>query len=154
MQQEENFARKFLDEEQIQTLNSLLYLLLPPSDDGKMPSASDVGFLSYAHHKALFPSLTGGLRRINEKSLDQFGQCFSKLGNSDQFQLIEKLKRELFEFFHLLKSQIINCYYQNSCVLEAIGLDARPPFPSGNSLEQGDLTLLEPVYNRGRIYRA
>ena len=34
-----------------------------------------------------------------------------------------------------------------------IGLEARPPFPQGYLLEEGDLTLLEPVYLRGKIYR-
>jgi len=38
-------------------------------------------------------------------------------------------------------------------VVEAIGLESRPPYPKGYPLELGDLGLLDPVRNRPRFYR-
>jgi hypothetical protein len=38
-------------------------------------------------------------------------------------------------------------------VMRSIGMEARPPFPKGHELEQGDWSLLEPVRARGRIWR-
>jgi hypothetical protein len=38
-------------------------------------------------------------------------------------------------------------------VLEAIGMEARAPFPKGFEVEPGDLSLLDPVRRRGRVYR-
>ena len=52
-----------------------------------------------------------------------------------------------------LAQQTVTCYYQNDRVLEAIGVGARPPFPEGYQVPSGDLSLLEPVRGRGRIYR-
>ena len=42
---------------------------------------------------------------------------------------------------------------KNEKVLELIGVEERPPFPNGYQIEKGDLSLLEPVFLRGKIYR-
>jgi hypothetical protein len=44
-------------------------------------------------------------------------------------------------------------YYQHPRVLEALGVDPRPPHPKGYDLEPGDLSALERVRARGRLYR-
>lgn len=45
-------------------------------------------------------------------------------------------------------------YYQDNRVRSVIGIPPRPPYPQGYSVAQGDLSLLDPVRDRGRIYRA
>jgi hypothetical protein len=47
----------------------------------------------------------------------------------------------------------VTCYYQQDRVLEGLGMEARPPYPKGYQVPQGDLSLLDPVIARGRIYR-
>ena len=37
------------------------------------------------------------------------------------------------------------CYYRDDRVMVSLGLEARPPFPKGHVLEQGDWSLLDPV---------
>ena len=44
-------------------------------------------------------------------------------------------------------------YYQDGRVMEALGLEARPPFPLGYELEPGDLSLLDPVRRRPKLFR-
>ena len=44
-------------------------------------------------------------------------------------------------------------YYQHDRVFEALGLEARPPHPKGYETEANDLTLLDPVRRRRRLYR-
>lgn len=44
-------------------------------------------------------------------------------------------------------------YYRDDRVLETLGLEARPPFPKSFPLEPGDLSRLEAVRRRPRIYR-
>jgi hypothetical protein len=44
-------------------------------------------------------------------------------------------------------------YYQAPRVVEALGLEARPPHPKGYEVELGDLTLLDEVRRRGKLYR-
>jgi hypothetical protein len=38
-------------------------------------------------------------------------------------------------------------------VLEALGVEPRPPHPAGYATVEGDPSLLEPVRQRGRTYR-
>ena len=142
-----------LNEEQSRILIALLNLIIPPSEDGKMPGASDIGFLAYIHNENHFLWIREGLLGIVEESYSKYGQGFSALSSSEQTQLIGTLRRRFFRFFNRLSFQVIQCYYQNDRVLEAIGLPIRPPFPLGYFVEEGDITLLESVYERGKIYR-
>ena len=150
---EKNHVSENLDVEQERTLMAIVNLIIPPSEDGKMPSAADVGFLAYMYNENFLPWIREGLIVIIEESQNKYGQEFSALSSSEQTRLIDKLRRRLLQFFNRLTTRVIQCYYQHDEVLEAIGLEARSPFPKGYLLEEGDLTLLEPVYERGKIYR-
>ena len=147
------FESKNLNKKQIETLNTLLNLIIPPSEDGKMPGAADIGFLAYIDNNNILSWTQEGLFNIVDESHNKYGKEFSKLKNSDQMKLIDSLRSKFSKFFNRLTTEVIQCYYQHDDVLEAIGLEARPPFPKGHILEEGDLTLLEAVYLRGKIYR-
>jgi hypothetical protein len=54
----------------------------------------------------------------------------------------------------VLSLAIAQCYYRDTRVLLAIGMEPRPPFPKGYEVAQGDWSLLDPVRARGPIYRA
>jgi hypothetical protein len=76
----------------------------------------------------------------------------------------KKLKDQIIELFNLEKRKnlriynsiilfVFKLYYSNQRVLEKIGEQSSPPFPSGNILEETDLLLFEDVYLRGKVYR-
>ena len=142
-----------LSNEEKETLQMLLILIIPSSEDGKMPSAAAVGFINYLDNNIQISWLQEGLLKIIEESQKKYGKAFLDLSNLEQSELIDNLKRSFLKFFNRLTTEAIKCYYQNDTVLDAIGVDARPPFPSGQILEEGDLSLLEAVYLRGKIYR-
>lgn len=142
-----------LNEEQGRTLEALLNLMIPPSEDGRMPGAADVSFLAYMHAEDITPWVQGGLLAIVEESRNHYGREFSALSGPEQTALVEALRRRHFRFFSELSTHVIQCYYQDDRVLEAIGLEARPPFALGYVVQEGDLTLLEPVIERGKLYR-
>ncbi len=48
---------------------------------------------------------------------------------------------------------VMQCYYRDDRVMRALGMEARPPFPEGFDVPQGDWSLLEAVQRRGRIWR-
>jgi hypothetical protein len=48
---------------------------------------------------------------------------------------------------------ILAAYYRDDRVLLALGMEARPPFPKGYALEQGDWSLLDAVRNRAPFWR-
>ena len=48
---------------------------------------------------------------------------------------------------------ILQCYYRDDRVMRSLGLEPRPPFPKGHTLEQGDWSLLDAVRGRPRLWR-
>ena len=153
MQKNNNILSDNLNDEQKRTLNILLNMIIPPSEDGKMPGAADVGFFAYMNNENIVLWIQEGLISVSDESHNKYDKEFSALNSLEQTQLIDILRRKLFKFFNHLTLHVIQCYYQYDQVIEGIGLEARPPFPQGYHLEEGDLTLLEPVYMRGKIYR-
>jgi len=118
-----------------------------------MLGASDIVFIDYTNNENLLSLIQEGLIKIIDESNNQYGQEFSALSVTEQLEIVNGLKRVLFRFFTELTTQVVQCYYQHDDILKAIGLDARPPFPKGYEEEEGNLTLLEVVYLRGKIYR-
>lgn len=68
-------------------------------------------------------------------------------------KIIQKTKIKNFRFFNYIASLITEFYYLNKENRQALNLKTLPPFPEGNIIEDIDLTILEPVFNRGKIYR-
>jgi hypothetical protein len=52
-----------------------------------------------------------------------------------------------------LSRVILQCYYRDDRVVVSLGLEPRPPFPKGHTLEQGDWSLLDPVRKRPKLWR-
>jgi hypothetical protein len=132
---------------QQRTLSALLDTLLPASDDGNMPSAETLDFIGYLNEKA--PEFVTDLVKI----VGYFDAAFagsSLLGRCAVVDGFSKAQSALFEglLFH-----VYACYYQDDRVLEGIGSAAGPPFPRGNTVEAGDLSLLDPVVQRPKTYR-
>jgi hypothetical protein len=48
---------------------------------------------------------------------------------------------------------VLQCYYRDDRVLHSLGLELRPPFPNGYTLEQGDWSLLDTVKARSPMWR-
>jgi hypothetical protein len=52
-----------------------------------------------------------------------------------------------------LSRAVLQCYYRDDRVLAAIGHEARPPYPGGHVIEQGDWSVLDPVRTRPPFWR-
>ena len=48
---------------------------------------------------------------------------------------------------------VLQCYYRDDRVVRSLGLEARPPYPRGHTLEDGDWSLLDPVRTRPPFWR-
>ena len=48
---------------------------------------------------------------------------------------------------------VLQCYYRDDRVVRSLGLEARPPYPRGHVLEDGDWSLLDPVRARPPFWR-
>jgi len=137
------------------TLDIVLNLIVPPSADGRMPGAAEVGVPAYLFAEApdALPALCRELEELERRSRERFAREFAELEERERKSLIAEMRAREPSFMSRLSMKTLACYYQHDRVLEGLGMEARPPYPKGYQVVQGDLSLLEPVRARGKIYR-
>ncbi|MCH2337695.1 MAG: gluconate 2-dehydrogenase subunit 3 family protein [Pseudomonadales bacterium] len=145
-----------LSEPQREILRALVGSIIPASKDYDTPGANDPlifkDILVTVHPDA--DIVASGLEDINQQSMrNHNGVGFADLIASDQRVMVEKLSQALNPFLRTLVRIIAQCYYRDDRVMKALGMELRPPFPEGFTVEEGDWTLLEPVRRRGKLYR-
>lgn len=140
---------------QLERLDAVLNLIVPPSADGRMPGAAEVGVPAYLYAEAAeaLPVLGDELDQIERRSRARFARGFLALAQDERKALVEELRAQMPAFMNRLAMETLACYYQHDRVLEGLSLEARPPYPKGYEVVQGDLSLLDPVRARGKIYR-
>ena len=128
-----------LTAEQRDILAALADTIVPASDDGLMPSAGEMDLVGYLERSAsdFLPELAD--------ILAGFDTGFVGEHPVTRFERVKAFSEEEPASFQELLAQVYGCYYQDDRVLEAIGVGTGPPFPRGNTVEQGDLSLLDPV---------
>jgi len=141
-----------LSDLQRRSLASLLDAIIPSSEDGRMPSAADMDLVAYLRERApeFVPTLVEGLAALDELCV---GQEFAALTAPERRSLAQELSRVQPDMFDWLHRHTLACYYQDDRVLVGLGLEPGPPFPRGNTIRSGDLSLLEPVRKRSKLYR-
>ena len=129
--------------------------IIPASDDGRKPSAAEVDVLGYIRDREshTLAALGEELQRLDAEAAVRHGAPFAALDAETRHRLMDDLRSSEPNFLHTLALQAAACYYQDDRVLEALGLEPRPPYPKGYEVPAGDLSLLDPVRRRGRIYR-
>jgi len=136
-------------------LDIVLNLIVPPSADGRMPGAAEVGVPAYLFAEApdALPLLCQELEELERRSHERFTRGFAELKEHERKSLVEEMRAREPSFMNRLSMETLACYYQHDRVLEGLGMEARPPYPKGYQVVPGDLSLLEPVRARGKIYR-
>jgi len=144
-----------LNEDQWRILDIVLDLIVPASEDGQRPSASDVDVLDYIrkHESHTLDGLRADLDRLDAEARGLDGKGFASLDPPTRQGLVDSIRDREPRFMRTLALHTVICYYQDDRVLEAIGVGARPPYPKGYEVPSGDLSLLEPVRQRGKTYR-
>ena len=137
------------------TLDIVLDMIVPPSADGRMPGAAEAGVPAYLYAEApdALPVLCQELDELDRRSRERFARGFAALEQHERKSLIDAMRAREPSFMSRLAMETLACYYQHDRVLEGLGMEARPPYPKGYQVVQGDLSLLEPVRARGKIYR-
>ena len=135
-----------LSSAQQQCLSALLDTILPASEDGTMPSAGEMNFLVYLDEQAkdFMPAIV--------LVLDQLDENFTDAPLPARVARLEDMAKADKRAFNRLLLKIYDCYYQDDRVLMQIGALPGPPFPRGNVVEPGDLSLLDAVVARGHGY--
>ena len=135
------------------TLASVLDEIIPPTGDGRLPGAGELGLASYIEQALrktpeLRPMIVQGLADLDEIARRRHAQRFVALSQQEKVALLNEQGFLFPLLFHIYVG-----YYQNARVLTALGLDPRPPHPKGYEMEPSDLTLLDTVRRRRKLYR-
>ena len=144
--------------DQVRTLASVLDRIIPPSGDGRLPGAGEIG-LAGAIEEALretpgrLAEVAEGLAALDGLARSRGSEDFSALPDPARLEALGELEAARPEFLPGLVFHTYVGYYQDPRVVEALGLEARPPHPDGYEMEPGDLTLLDDVRRRTKLYR-
>ena len=129
----------FSDNER-QSLLTLVGMIIPANAEFDVPGADDpiiyanILKSASAHHS----ELAGILAALDTEHLDKAAQTLRQSDPSG-VALLEKLT--------------VENYYSDDRVMLSLDMETRPPFPIGFDLEQGDMSLLDPVRERPEFYR-
>ena len=146
-------ANPDLSKEEYRVLASVFDEIIPPSTDGRLPGAGQLGLAGYgveARQKTpdLVATVAQGLSELDNQARSRNAPGFAALARDDKLRLLNE-----WGFLLPLTLHTYTGYYQHAQVMEALGLEARPPHPEGYHMEPNDLSLLDPVRRRAKLYR-
>ena len=133
------------------TLRRLAALMIPASARHGVPGADDA--LIFAD---VLATIAPQAERIAEmlRALDAFaGQPFDSLDPATQASVAQSFRKNRSGGLVALVGAVVQCYYRDDRVMRSLDMEARPPFPKGFEVEQGEWSLLDPVRARSPMYR-
>jgi hypothetical protein len=65
-----------------------------------------------------------------------------------------RLRQDHGAAFAVVIAAVAQGYYRDDRVMRSLGMEARPPFPKGHEVSEGDWTLLDAVRGRAPVWRA
>jgi hypothetical protein len=139
--------------DETRTLASVLDEIIPPSADGRLPGAGDLGLAGYITQAIrqtpeIRPMIAQGLADLDELARGRKAPSFAALPQEDKRQLLSEQG-----FVLPLALHASGGYYQHPRVVTALGLEARPPHPKGYEMEPTDLAILDAVRRHSKHYR-
>lgn len=144
-----------LSDDHSRTLLAIVRMMIPANQAYDVPGAGDptifADILSVAARN--LTSVAAALEPIEQLSLARQGRRFADLADDDAFSLVDEFRASQTAEIEVLVTITAQCYYRDDRVMRALGMEARPPFPKGFAVEQGDWSLLDPVRQRAKFYR-
>ncbi|MEH6647315.1 hypothetical protein [Sulfitobacter sp.] len=123
-------------------LKALVAQIIPASGTFNQPGADDPEILCdiLTSGASLHPRLAAALAYLSD-------------GTPVDAAKAEEFRRSFRVEAELIQTLTVQCYYRNTRVMSALNIDVRAPYPAGYTQETNDLSLLDPVRERGEIYR-
>jgi len=140
-----------LTEAEIADLRCLAGMIIPASAQYDVPGADD---------DAIFRDIVNSIGRDRNDVRAALSKLrtlasgpLAALDAARRSEVTAKLRAEGGAPVGVLTRIVLLCYYRDDRVMISLGLEARPPFPKGHVLEQGDWSLLDPVRARKPFWR-
>jgi hypothetical protein len=137
------------------TLAAVLDCLVPADPARGLPAAGALGVAGYVIDRLgdAIALIRPGLAALDAGARARGAQRFADLARVQREELLRAHAASDPGFVPGLLFQTYAGYYQNPAVLEALGLEGRPPHPKGYEIGPDDPQLLDPVRARAPFYR-
>jgi hypothetical protein len=132
-------------------LRSVAGMMIPASSEYGVPGADDA--IIQADILATLGRDAAGVREALDHLAHLAGAPLSDLESSRCEALAQEFRATGGIAAATLIRVVLQCYYRDDRVVRSLGLELRPPFPKGYTLEQGDWSLLDPVKARAPMWR-
>lgn len=140
-----------LNNTELRTLRIVVGIMIPASTEYEVPGADDD--LIFADIAASIGRDEAAVR-VALAELDRLaGASLADVPKAAQDEAITRFRETRASLVPVLVALTTRCYYRDDRVMRAIGMEVRPPFPKGFTVDQGDWSLLDPVRARGPIWR-
>ena len=135
-------------------LGRVARLIIGPDPENQLPAADDESILTDMLERALNfeRQVRGGLACLDSLAREHHQVSADALSDESLAHFLDS-QPELRSFYRSMMQIVAQAYYQDARVLTSLGMEARPPFPQGFHVEEGDWGLLDPVRKRAPFYR-
>ena len=144
-----------LDADQEAALAAVVGAMIPASEEFAVPGADDPAIFAdlLTLVKRHPEPVLEGLKALDDIAESRHGGRFGTLDEEARAATLDAFSRSGAAHLRAIVSMTVQVYYRDDRVMISLGMEPRPPFPKGFEVEQGDLSLLDPVRERGRIWR-
>lgn len=144
-----------LTDEQVETLKTLVGLMIPPSESYRLPGADDTQIfgeilVAARKHAAV---VADALDAFSQMAQTDLAKPFTQVSWAEGLEIVNHIQAAKAQWVSVVVSIAIECYYRDARVMASLQMAPRPPFPEGYDVPQGDWSLLDPVRERGPIWR-
>ena len=137
-----------LSQKDVESLRRLVGRMIPAAPAYDAPGADD---------PAIFEDILAGLRdraALLQALLAELAD--GALGDTSAAEVeteLGRLRQNNPAAFAVIVAAVAQCYYRDDRVMRSLGMEARPPFPKGYEVVEGDWPLLDAVRRRPPIWR-
>jgi hypothetical protein len=132
-------------------LRAIAGVMIPATAVFDVPGADDPAI--QADILATLGRDTGLVQEALNKLARLAGQPLASLDPARREAVAAELRAKGGAAVATLARVVLQCYYRDDRVVRSLGLEARPPYPKGHVLEDGDWSLLDPVRARPPMWR-
>jgi hypothetical protein len=136
-------------------MEAFLDVVIPPSDDGRLPGAGQLGLAEEVARavradSALGPPVRAGLDAVHAAAMDLGPAGFAGLSRAMRLEVVESQLGAHPTLMMGVSVHVYRLYYQHPAVLGALGDPPRAPFPEGYEIEPTAPDLLESLRMKAR----
>src|ERR1700712_2519935 len=132
-------------------LRAVAAMIIPASTEYNAPGADDAAI--QADILATLGRDSAGVGEALDHLARLAGEPLAGLDQAKRDAVAQEFRSSGGASAATLARVVLQCYYRDDRVLRSLGLELRPPFPGGYTLEQGDWSLLDPVKARPSMWR-